>query len=959
MQEKLHERSKRLLGHKFTGDENGDEYSASSFGGFGEYIANKIVKLQNQAKERIEAESKTGSQIFRGCVIYITGYTKPSLMELKHLITLHGGVHCAYMSGKTYATHIVAASLTARKREEYANYKVVKPEWIVDSIQEGRLLSWSNYRTIQPTSKQIPKFINVASTPPSRNKPPPTKRFIEVDLNVSEDAVKRVDQGADVAVTGQQAQRLLSGVDENELFSDEDDLNFNLGEKPIPVRNDPQQDCFEVKSYADGEPDDEPPSDGSPGGRTINKRGRFQRKKINCLDPDFIKTFYENSRLHHLSTWKGDLKRKYQTLANALNAKKQFVSSDHERVVLHVDFDAFFVSVSLLRHPDLIGKPVCVSYGGTGSGDIASCNYTARKSGVRNGMWMARGLELCPELQSVPYYFEDYERCSDVLYNTLVDLNPDLLYPVSIDEALVDVTSLVTETEEEMRVNHVKQICDNIRNSVRMNTGVEVSVGAGPNVLIAKVALAKAKPQGTLYIPAYAAHDSLSGVRIADIPGVGYYTAERVHRALGAETIEDIRRVPRAKLQDLLGNKNGLRMYENARGIDRTDISVVPGPKSVGVEICWGVRVSSDKELDQFVANLCTELHRRMMRDQLRGKLMSVKVYRRAPDAPLDPPKFMGCGKCDTYSKSYQFSRPTNDLPTITENAQIVVRGIGCPPLDFRGLGIQLKVAGNVESSTAQSRFQSRLTFTDNDSIKSEPMPPPKNTIDQKTNNHDAHVGDERRFPPKRRAAHSAMPTKRLKSAPETLTQHFQRAYADTIDENVLAELPTQIRQEIRSELLLHVERDSKPEGPVRDSNPDRKAELSEVYEPLEFRGVSDMSKICDMLQEWVGATIEDGPHYDDMIMFDEYIREVAAADMNWGKAVRYIEVLGNTLCTRDVFEAATEHRGKSDWLLLATEWKRVVSQLIRNRFGYEVTISGCCAKHSAIYRNSSDVFIV
>jgi hypothetical protein len=113
------------------------------------------------------------------------------------------------------------------------------------------------------------------------------------------------------------------------------------------------------------------------------------------------------------------------------------------------------------------------------------------------------------------------------------------------------------------------------------------------------------------------------------------------------------------------------------------------------------------------------------------------------------------------------------------------------------------------------------------------------------------------------------------------------------------------------------------------------------------------------MLQEWVGATIEDGPHYDDMIMFDEYIREVAAADMNWGKAVRYIEVLGNTLCTRDVFEAATEHRGKSDWLLLATEWKRVVSQLIRNRFGYEVTISGCCAKHSAIYRNSSDVFIV
>lgn len=954
MKEKLHDRAKQLLGHEFTGKEDGEEYGASSFGGFGEYLAHKIVKLQNQAKERIESENKTGSQIFRGCVIYITGYTRPSLMELKHLITLHGGVHCAYMSGKSYATHIVAASLTPRKREEYANYKVAKPEWIVDSIRAGKLLPWSDYRTIQPTSRQIPKFLNLMTSPPSSRKNTTAlaseKKFVEAQSSQSAESPGQVPapespRQVPVPQEPRPATRLLSGINESDIFSDESDSDADL-EKLDAVEGDLSGFLGEVDDEERQEAplDDKEANHGDGESEVRPAHSKRERRIVNCLDPDFIKTFYENSRLHHLSTWKGGLKRKYQSIANKLNEQRKFTSSDHERVILHVDFDAFFVSVSLLRHPELADKPACVSYGGTGSGDIASCNYTARKFGVRNGMWMAQGLKLCPELKAVPYYFDDYERCSDALYSTLLELEPDLIYPVSVDEALVDISSSISETDEVQRVAHVEQVCDTIRNKIRQLTGVEVSVGAGPNVLVAKIAIAQAKPAGSRYIPAYAVNDALSDVRIASIPGVGHYTAKRLHEALGAETILDLRAVPKAKLQDLLGIKNGARIYDHSRGIDKTDISVVPGPKSVGVEICWGIRVSNQEEMDLFVANLCAELQSRMVRDELEGKLMSVKIYRRAAHAPIDPPKYLGCGECDTYSKSVQFSHATNELQLIVENAQTLVRGFGCPPLDFRGLGIQIKVAES-SGSSATLRFQSRLTDTAQRGRKSE------SPVDSLGTNQS--VPSAPRLPAlqpaggvspsKRKTISLALPSKRQKkTAPVTLTQHFQRTYEASIDENVLNELPTQIREDIRSEL-----QDMRGQSPteVAPGAQPRTRVLLSKYTPVAFRGNTNVSVICDQLQEWVSATVDEGPHFDDMVLFDQYIRNVATNDLNWGKLVRIIEVLLVTLCSYSA--DLNKRHGLREWLYLANAWRGVVQDLLNKRLGYRVAIENCCSSHA------------
>ena len=137
---------KRIEGHTF-GDEEGDEYGASKFGGFPEYFRRKKIKLQNLDAE-LRAKSADKPQIFRGIVANINGYTQPSLNDLHELIVAHGGGFIQYLDGKTMVTHIIASSLTPKKVVEFKKYRIVKPAWIVESVKAGRLLPWSDYRVV-------------------------------------------------------------------------------------------------------------------------------------------------------------------------------------------------------------------------------------------------------------------------------------------------------------------------------------------------------------------------------------------------------------------------------------------------------------------------------------------------------------------------------------------------------------------------------------------------------------------------------------------------------------------------------------------------------------------------------------------------------------------------------------------------------------------------------------------
>src|SRR6201992_3026360 len=143
---------KRIEGHTF-GDEQGEEYEGSKFGGFADYMRRKKIKLQNLDAE-IRANSTQNPPIFRGVVVHVNGYTQPSLGDLHNLVVSHGGGFLQYLDGKTAATHVIASNLTPKKKVEFARYRIVKPAWIVDSVKTGRILPWENYRAVDEGEKQ-------------------------------------------------------------------------------------------------------------------------------------------------------------------------------------------------------------------------------------------------------------------------------------------------------------------------------------------------------------------------------------------------------------------------------------------------------------------------------------------------------------------------------------------------------------------------------------------------------------------------------------------------------------------------------------------------------------------------------------------------------------------------------------------------------------------------------------
>ncbi|KAJ5720597.1 uncharacterized protein N7483_008531 [Penicillium malachiteum] len=153
-------------------DETGEEYEASSFGGFSDYMRRKKLKLQNLDAE-IRANSGDCPQIFRGIVAHVNGYTQPSLQDLHRLIVSHGGGFLQYLDGKTAATHIIASTLTPKKCEEFRRYRIVKPSWVTESIKAGRLLPWNDFRVVdEGQSQKVLKFgggriSSQASTPRS------------------------------------------------------------------------------------------------------------------------------------------------------------------------------------------------------------------------------------------------------------------------------------------------------------------------------------------------------------------------------------------------------------------------------------------------------------------------------------------------------------------------------------------------------------------------------------------------------------------------------------------------------------------------------------------------------------------------------------------------------------------------------------------------------------------------
>lgn len=526
--------------------------------------------------------------------------------------------------------------------------------------------------------------------------------------------------------------------------------------------------------------------------------------KSTVVNPGFLKQYYEESRLHHLSTWKADLKSQLQALAaekSSSQKSREKRAPGSRRYILHVDFDSFFAAVSLKKFPQYVDLPVVIAHGGGSGSEIASCNYPARKFGVKNGMWMKSAQKMCPDLKVLPYDFKAYEEASRNFYEAIMDTG-GIVQSVSVDEALVDVSTIcaaagghdgkgIQEGSIWREQAKADEISCGLREKIREKTGCAVSVGIGGNILLAKVALRRAKPAGQYHVKPEEALEFLGGLLVQDLPGVAHSIGGKLEE-IGVKLVKDVRELSKERLMSALGPKTGEKIWDYSRGIDRGEVGEQVIRKSVSAEVNWGIRFVTHEQADEFVQSLCDELHKRLMNEKVKGRQLTMKIMRRAADAPLDPPKHLGHGKCDTFNKSIVLGVATNEKEVLGREAISIMRGWGFSPGELRGIGVQMTklepLKGSLEGPSLSS--QKRLHFKTFDS--------PNHPTKQAESVEDLDSPRKPRAPPAHLAASlttDISPSGKRRQPLNTLGTQF--VLPTQVDPEVLAELPEDIISKI------------------------------------------------------------------------------------------------------------------------------------------------------------------
>jgi DNA polymerase IV len=232
------------------------------------------------------------------------------------------------------------------------------------------------------------------------------------------------------------------------------------------------------------------------------------------------------------------------------------------RKIVHVDMDAFYASVEQRDDPNLRGKPVVVAWRGNRS-VVCAASYEARRFGVRSAMPAIRAERLCPDALFVPPDFTRYRAVSRMV-REIFKRHTDLIEPLSLDEAYLDVTENKCGLPTATRVAHA------IREQIRQELNLTASAGVAPNKFLAKIASDWRKPDGLFVIHPEKVDIFLAPLPVGRIPGVGKVTEQKLEK-LGIRTVSDLRDFALPVLEQRFG-RYGRRLYELARGIDHSPV---------------------------------------------------------------------------------------------------------------------------------------------------------------------------------------------------------------------------------------------------------------------------------------------------------------------------------------------------------------------------------------------------
>lgn len=426
--------------------------------------------------------------------------------------------------------------------------------------------------------------------------------------------------------------------------------------------------------------------------------------------------------------------------------------------IFHVDMDCFFVSVGIRHRPDLKGKPVAVT-SNRGQGrvplrpgtnpqlekkyyehkqnnvqqreeeedlhrtpsqeipdvhtngveqdatalsmaEIASCSYEARQAGVKNGMFFGKAKQLCPSLQAVPYDFDAYKQVALAMYETLASYTHDI-EALSCDEVLIDATSVIKELDISPH-----DLASAIRADIEEKTGCCASVGMGSNILLARLATRRAKPNGQYFLESLEVDDFIRDLTVTSLPGVGPAMGRKL-AAIGVRSCGDLQQVSMSVLQKKFGPRTGQTLYRFCRGLDDRPVRYEKERKSVSAEMNYNIRFTRIDEAECFLTNLSMEVQKRLKEAGLRGRKVTLKVMIRKVGAPVEPAKYGGHGICDSIARTVMLTNSTDSGLLIATAVIKLFHAMKLQVQDLRGVGIQVQLLEGNHSLSSEFHTRS------------------------------------------------------------------------------------------------------------------------------------------------------------------------------------------------------------------------------------------------------------
>ena len=342
--------------------------------------------------------------------------------------------------------------------------------------------------------------------------------------------------------------------------------------------------------------------------------------------------------------------------------------------ILHADLDSFYASVEQRDDATLRGRPVIV-----GGGVVLAASYEAKAYGVRTAMGGRQARQLCPQAIVVPPRMSAYSQASAAVFEVFRDTTP-LVEPLSVDEAFLDVGGL-------RRVSGTPvQIAAQLRERVRVDVGLPITVGIARTKFLAKVASQEAKPDGLLLVPPDRELAFLHPLPVRRLWGVGAKTAEKLH-AHGIHTVADVAELSERTLGSLVGGGMGRQLFALSHNIDRRRVVTGVRRRSVGAQRAIGRagNTMSHNALDAIVVNLVDRITRRMRKAGRTGRTVVLRL------------------RFDDFSRatrSHTMPRATASTDAILATARALV-AVATPLIAERGLTLVGFAVSNIDRDGA------------------------------------------------------------------------------------------------------------------------------------------------------------------------------------------------------------------------------------------------------------------